>query len=197
MQSARSFTVLGDLAEVVLFQIGPYYLFGLQIGPIKLVYGGFLWTLAVVFRMVINLALMFSFIYSTSLNDLVKSLSSLKVPYQVIYILIVALKFVPEIFREFTLTSLAQALRGWKLKSRNPVKVFRMAAPIVNPFTRRIITYVDRLTLTVQIRGFSGSNMKYPWKIQFSALDWTVSILFIAGTIYALYLLFFFGIGAI
>ena len=196
-QSEEAFAVLGELAGKVLFQLGPYYIFGYQIGPLTLIYGGFHWALAYIFRIVIVMALTFTFIYSTSLNDLIKSLTCIKMPSQVIYILIVALKFVPEIWREFYLTSLAQSLRGWKLKTKNPVKLFKMAAPIVNPFTRRIISYVDRLSLTVQIRGFGATKVKYPWKIHFSVFDWAISILSVVGTAYALYLLFMFGMGTI
>lgn len=195
-QTGAAFERLGNLARVELFKIG-FTIGDFQLGPVVLTYGGFYWALAYIFRMIIVMTLTFAFIYSTSLNELIKSLNILKMPSQVTFILVVALKFVPELARELSLTSLAQSLRGWKLKTKNPVKLFKMAAPIVNPFTRRIVSYVDRVSLTVQIRGFGATKVKYPWKIKFSVTDWIISILSILGASYALYLFFFTGAGGI
>ena len=182
------------LAITKLFIIGPYNILGATIGPLTIIYGSFLFALAYIFRIVITMAITFVFIYSTSLNELIKNLPKLKViPSQIIFVIVVALKFVPEIWREFNLTSKAQSLRGWKLKTKNPVKMFKMAAPIVNPFTRKMVMYVDRLTLTVQIRGFGTGSVKYPWKIKIGILDWLIIIISIVSMALILYGVAFYG----
>ena len=186
------------LAKPELYKVIPYELAAkplFQIGPVTMIYGSFLFAVAYIFRIIVVMAITFTFIYTTSLNELIKSLPKLKIPSQIIFIVVIALKFVPELWREFSLTSKAQSLRGWQLKTKNPVKLFKMSAPIVNPFTRKMITYVDRLTLTVQIRGFGTKSVKYPWKIKFGIVDWIVTILSLIATVYVLYLVFVFNFG--
>lgn len=160
----------------------------IQFGPIVLVYGGFVWALAQVLKIVIVMMLTFMFIYTIPYNELIKSLTILKVPYKIIYILIIALRFVPDIWREFLQTSMAQSLRGWKIRTRNPIKLAKMSGPIVNPFTRRLIDYVDRIALTVQIRGFGTKKAQYPWRLELKLADWitiVLSMVFLAIALYA------------
>ena len=193
--------ILGiTLADPKYYKVIPPELAGkvlLKLGPLTLVYGGFVWSLADIFKIVITMMLTFMFIYTTSLNDLIKSLIVLRVPYKIVYVLVVALRFVPDLWREIRLTSLAQSLRGWKLKTRNPVKLAKMSAPIVNPFTRKLVGYVDTVTLTVQVRGFGAGKIKYPWKLEFKLADWIIIILSIILAGIALYLMMVYGIGLI
>lgn len=168
-----------------------------QIGPITLIYGGFVWALGNVFKIVITMMLTFMFIYTTPLNELIKSLASLKVHRLVVYMVTIALRFVPDLWREIKLTSMAQSLRGWSLKTKNPVKLAKMSAPIVNPFTRKIIDYVDRIALTVQIRGFGTRNVRYMWRLEFKLIDWFVLISSVMVLGVALYALVAYQIGLI
>ena len=186
-----------ELASKKLFVLGPFNIFGVTIGPITMIYGSFLFSVGYIFRIIIGMALTFTFIYTTSLNELIKSLPKLKIPSPLIFVTVIALKFVPELWREFNLTSKAQSLRGWELKTKNPIKLFKMSAPIVNPFTRKMITYVDRLTLTVQIRGFGTKSVRYPWKVKFGIVDWIITILSFVATAFVLYLVIFYNFGQI
>lgn len=176
-----------EMASQVLFSFG----------PITFYFGGFLWALAYVFRIFIGMGATFMFIYATSLNDLIKSLRNLHVPDKISYIAVVALRFVPELFREINLTSTAQSLRGWRLRTRNPVKMAKMAVPIAGPFTRRIVSYVDRITLTTQVRAFGGGKIKYREKLGLRWADWVVIILTIVIVATILYFNIFYGFGLI
>ncbi|RLF09362.1 MAG: hypothetical protein DRJ62_06855 [Thermoprotei archaeon] len=169
----------------------------LQIGPITLIYGGFLWAVAYIFRIVLTMAVTFMFIYTTSLNDLIKSLTSIRIPYFLVYISVVALKFVPEFLRMLMTINMAQVLRGWSLKTKNPVKLIKKAQPLVNPFTRQIIHYVDRVTISAQIRAFGAKEVRYPWRIRFTAIDYIIPLVSIVAAAIALYLLIRYNMGLI
>jgi len=193
--------ILGvSLADPRYYRVIPPELAGkvlLQLGPLTLTYGGFVWALADIFKIVLTMMLTFMFIYTTSLNDLIKSFASLKAPPQLLYVIVVALRFVPDLIREMNLTTLAQTLRGWKLETRNPVKLAKMSAPIVNPFTRRLVGYVDTVTLTAQVRGFGAGKVKYPWKLELRLADFVAIAVSIVATALALYLMVVYKVGLI
>jgi len=188
LQPAEVFRVIPpELAGKVLFSAG----------PLTMYYGGFLLAWGWIYKIFIGMALTFTFIYSTSLNDLIKSLRGLHIPTKITYIVVVALRFVPELFREIQLTFTAQSLKGWKLKTKNPKRLIKMAAPIAGPFTRRIVGYVDRISLTTQIRAFGGGEVKYYRKIGFKPSDWIVIAFSLIAAAYAVYILIVHSVGLI
>lgn len=176
-----------EMASQILFSFG----------PVTFSFGGFLWALAYIFRIFIGMAITFMFIYSTSINDLIKSLRNLHIPMKISFVVVAALRFVPELFREITMTSSAQSLRGWKLKTKNPVKMVKMATPIAGPLTRRVVGYVDRISLTTQVRAFGGGGIKYREKLGFRWADWIVSSLAIFLAAFTVYFTVVLHIGLI
>ncbi|MEM3506796.1 MAG: energy-coupling factor transporter transmembrane component T [Candidatus Bathyarchaeia archaeon] len=188
------------LADPKYFKVIPLEQAGkvvFQLGPFPLIYGGLVWALAYIFRIVIVGALTFTFIYSTSINDLVRTLAYLRIPQKLIYVITIAFRFVPELFRNLRLISLAQSLRGWELKTRNPIKLFKMSAPIVMPFTTNIVGYVDKISLTLEVRSFGVGKGKYKREVKFTLVDWAIIIASIAGCVLATYLMLAYNIGLI
>ncbi len=167
------------------------------IGDIRLTVGGFLWAVSATFRIPIIILLTFTFLYTTSINDLIKTLWALRVPHQIIYIVTVAYKFIPDIYRAFSTTIIAQKLRGWNLRSKNPIVLVKRAAPAVIPLTRQTINYVDRVTVSALIRGFGAYSVRCPWKIKLSALDLTLVVLSILHFAVSMYFLIVYGKGLI
>jgi energy-coupling factor transporter transmembrane protein EcfT len=53
----------------------------------------------------------------------------------------------------------AQKLRGWNLRTVNPVKLFRRSMPLTNPLMRRTAMLVDQVTTATQIRGFGSGKV--------------------------------------
>ena len=159
-----------------------------QLGPIKFYYGGLIWAFAYVFRIFIGMAITFMFIYTTSINDIIKTLKALHFPPKILFVIVLAFRFVPELVRELGQVSMAQKLRGWKIKTRNPIKAAKMAIPVAGPITRRLVSYVDRLHLTVQIRAFSGERLGYAEKIKLGKADIAVIVVLLfltAATVYS------------
>ncbi len=166
-----------------------------SLGPIKFYYGGLLWALAYTYRILIGMAITFMFIYTTSINDTIRTLRALRVPPKITFVIVLAFRFVPELIRELSQTSMAQKLRGWKIKSKNPVKMAKMAIPVAGPLTRRMVTYVDRLYLTVQIRAFSGERVEHKEKLVLKKSDIAVILVSVATTLMVVYLVVSFGLG--
>ena len=169
-----------------------------KIGPITIIYGGILWTISDILKIISTIMLTFSFIYSTSLNDIVRMLSFFRIPKKLIYVFVVALKLVPDILRELNTTMIAQKLRGWELSSKNPIKLIKQAIPLAYPFLKKTIGYVDTLTVVAYIRGFSSSGkMGLKWKPKFNVSDYAVIVASSSGAIISLYYALEYGIGLI
>jgi energy-coupling factor transporter transmembrane protein EcfT len=99
-------------------------------GSFGLTWGGILWGLANEIRIPVVLFLVYSFLYSTSISDLVQALSKTRVPNSLIFVIMVAYKFVPEMWRKLRTITTALRLRGWGVKSRNPVKLVKRMTPL-------------------------------------------------------------------
>ncbi len=170
----------------------------IKIGPLTIVYGGILWTISDILKILSTIMLTFSFIYTTSLNDIVKMLSYFRVPRKIIYVFIVSLKLVPDILREISTTLIAQKLRGWELRTKNPFKLAKQAAPLAYPFLRKVIGYVDTLTAIAYIRGFGVSqNIKLRWKPSLTFIDKAVIMISLCLSFIATYFALSYGIGLI
>lgn len=123
-------------------------------GRMALTYGGILWLVQGALTGIFVVTLLAAHIHSTSLNETVQALSSLKAPFPVIYIVMVALRFTPELAAQFTLVHRAQTLRGWRVNTRNPIKIIRLYAPLLFPVIRYVIKSIDITTISTQNRAF-------------------------------------------
>ncbi len=88
------------------------------------------------------------------LNETVQLLSTIKAPFPVIYITMVALRFTPELAAQFTLVHRAQTLRGWRVNTRNPIKILRLYTPLMFPVIKYVIKSIDITTMSTQNRAF-------------------------------------------
>ncbi len=123
-------------------------------GRMALTYGGILWLLQGALTGVLVVVLLAAHIQSTSLNETVQLLSAIKAPFPVIYITMVALRFTPELAAQFTLVHRAQTLRGWRVNTRNPIKILRLSTPLMFPVIKYVIKSIDITTMSTQNRAF-------------------------------------------
>ena len=179
-----------EVARQVIFVLDFPFL-----GRVSLIYGGLLWAISQEMHLPIVIGLTLTLIYTTSLNDYIKLMRWFRLPYQLIYVVTTTLKFVPDIFRTYETINKAQRLRGWTIRTKNPVKAIRMIGPLLFPLTRQLIAYTDRLTISSQIRGFGASKVKHQTKLPFRAMDMVVIVVSLAALAVALYLLFAFNVG--
>jgi len=165
------------------------------VGNIPMIYGAVMWTFAQTFHIIIGAAVTLTLVYTTSLNDYIKLMRKFKFPYQITYVVTVALKFVPDIFRSYSTIVKAQRLRGWEVKTRNPIKAIRLAIPLVTPLSRQIMFYVDRLTISSQIRGFGATKVHYEVKLGLKPVDIATIVVVASLVAVAMYMLIFHNAG--
>jgi energy-coupling factor transport system permease protein len=140
-------------------------------GRTAITYGGLLWLSTGALTGVIVVILLATHIHATSLNETVQALSTLRAPFPVIYITMVALRFTPELGAQFTLVHRAQVLRGWRVNTRNPIKIVRLYAPLLFPMVRHVIKSIDVTTMSTQNRAFGLGPVTNLSAGNMSALD--------------------------
>ncbi|MCS6784989.1 MAG: energy-coupling factor transporter transmembrane protein EcfT, partial [Candidatus Caldarchaeum sp.] len=194
------FTLIGMLTQVnpLLFKVYPKELVSQEffsvtlpiIGKIGLTWGGLLWGLAFELRIPIILLIIYPFIYSTSFNDLVNALARYNIPYQLLFVLMVAYRFVPVTVRETMTIITALRLRGWEVRSRNPQVVFRRFLPLAFSLVRTLVKMIDEVNTAAKIRAFGTSKFTPVRQVKMRPLDKTLTAVSIVLFAAALYMLF-------
>lgn len=161
-------------AGTVLFQITPASF--PVLGKIAITNGGLLWLSTLPLTAIAVVLLVAVHIHTTSLNETVQALSALKAPFPVVYITMVALRFTPEVRNQFTLIHRAQTLRGWRVNTRNPIKVIRLYSPLLVPLVRNTIKSIDITTMSTQNRAFGLGKVTNMYEGKLSTLNWLVII---------------------
>jgi energy-coupling factor transport system permease protein len=133
-------------------------------------------------------------LHTTSLGEIVSVLSWGKAPFPAIFMTTVALRFVPEIVQNISLTQRAQSLRGWTMETRNPIKMLALLKPLLVPITRNVIRSVDVMTMSTKNRAFGLGPVTPTTGFSFRTADYvvctTVVVVIIAG-VYAAFALNF------
>ncbi len=156
--------------------------------------GGLIWAAAITAQTPVTVLFAYSFIYTTGLGDLIQSLAKFKVPQSLLYIIMVGYRFVPYMWRMTTDIIHAQQLRGWAVDSKNPVKIVRKLTPIAYPIARQVLSIIDDVTISSQVRAFGSGKIVPTPKLKLKAHEWIISILslIIFGTLF--YLMFLPGV---
>jgi energy-coupling factor transport system permease protein len=136
--------------EIATFQLPVF-------GSAGLTYGSVLWMVGFVTKLVVMALFVYTFIYTTRLSDLTQSLNQY-FPYQVSYVIMVGLKFVPYMIRRFRTIHESQKLRGLTFATRNPLKLAKTAFAIVRPLFRMILETIEEVTAASQIRAFGSRH---------------------------------------
>lgn len=167
------------------------------IGKIGLTYGGMMWALGMSVRWVAILFFAFTFLYSTSFTEVVNLLIRIKAPQPIVFIVTVTWKFLPTLFRTINEVLSAQRLRGWGIKSKNPVKVVKAAVPFANPMIRRAITIPEDIEVAAKIRAFGSGRLTPLREISFTFADYAISVIMILIFIVAFYALLVYNAGTL
>ncbi|MEM4296769.1 MAG: energy-coupling factor transporter transmembrane component T [Nitrososphaerota archaeon] len=201
------FVIIGVVTQVnpLLFKVYPrefvsqeFFTLTLPlIGKIGVTWGGLLWGLAFELRIPIILLTVYPFIYSTSFNDLVNALSRYNVPYQLLFVLMVAYRFVPVTVRETMTIITALRLRGWEVGSKNPRVVFQRFLPLAFSLVRTLVKMIDEVNTAAKIRAFGASRYTPVRQMEMRALDKMFIGVSLALFILALYMLFTQNMGLI
>ena len=128
-------------------------------------------------------------------SEMVQVLYSTGLPSPAVFVVMVALRFIPEMIRQLESIQIAQRLRGWEVSSRNPVKVARGYFPLLVPMLRYIIDSVDRMTISSKNRAFGRRKATGLRDLTLQRVDYIISGVTIITFVIAVYLLFRYQVG--
>ncbi len=169
----------------------------LNLGTMGITYGTLYWLAGRLVRFATVVTWAILLVSTTPANEMANTLYALKVPYQMVFVFQMTYKFIPNMASIINQISEAQKLRGWNLKTWNPVKLVKRSLPIANPMIRRTAMMVEQITTATQIRGFGTGAITPMRDLKLTNLDKIVIAFFALFFVVALLGLIIFKAGMI
>ncbi len=161
-------------------------------GSIPVTSGGVAFALAMSLRMLVFVMPVPILFATTQTRDIARAMvETLKVPRDYAFLLTTTLRFVPVIATELGIIAQAQRARGYVMEGWNPVRKLRAFAPIALPIVFIAIAKADRLSLSMQLRGFGSAEPTYARRLHFHASDAMALLILILGMFAAFWLVLF------
>ena len=164
---------------VIGFTIGYIILFSLLLWDLKEgILGGLMFS--VKFLIIIFSTIVFAM--STSPRDLISSLVKMKIPFEIAFMLTLAIRFVPVITREFNQVIDAQKARAHKIRFSiiHPIESSKSFIPILIPTLLLLFKKSLDLSMSIESRAFRSSKKRtYSPKLKFRLRDY-ISITLLA-----------------
>lgn len=119
-----------------------------------------------VFRLLIlaTSALLFTL---TSESDMIHALTLLKIPHEIAFMSLIAIRFLPDYIKEFQLCLESFELRGVNIKSARLSQKAIMMQTFVTPVLIRTLFKAKRLAMSMELRGFKA----YPTRTSINELS--------------------------
>ncbi len=174
--SSKLFIVLFPIAYIILFSL---LLWNFQQGIVD----GALF--AIKFLVLILSSIVFAM--STSPRDLMLSLTKMKVPYELAFMLTLAIRFVPVITREVNHVIEAQKARGHKIKFSilHPITSAQTFLPVLIPTFHLLLLKAFDLSLSIEARAFRAKEQRtYPPRLKFKIKDYSALLLLVLIVVY-------------
>ncbi len=106
------------------------------------------------------------FISATAPSEFAASLNSIGVPYRIGYAVSIALRYIPDIQRDYHSISQAQQARGVELgKKEKLINRLKNSVSILLPLILSSLQRIDVISNAMELRGF-GKNRKRTWYVQ-------------------------------
>ena len=106
------------------------------------------------------------FISATNPSEFAASLNKIGVPYRIGYAVSIALRYIPDIQRDYHNISQAQQARGVELGKKEPFfKRMKNSVNILLPLILTSLNRIDTISNAMELRGF-GKNSKRTWYTQ-------------------------------
>ena len=150
--------------ETVLFKIaGPYVVTAEQL----------FYHLNVILKNICTIPIVLLFVCTTNPSEFAASLSRIGVSYRISYAIALALRYIPDIQREYRDISLAQQARGVEMsKKASLVSRLKSASSILIPLILSSLERIETISNAMELRGF-GKSKKRTWYSgrKFSKMD--------------------------
>ncbi len=114
------------------------------------------------------------FVCTTNPSEFAASLNRIGVPYSVSYSVALALRYIPDIQREYRDISCSQQARGIEMSKKvNVIARLKAASAILIPLILSSVDRIEVISNAMELRGF-GKNKKRSWYMArpFRAADW-------------------------
>lgn len=155
-------TIYGS--TTILFKIvGPYVITAEQL----------FYHLNVVLKYTCTIPIVLLFVCTTNPSEFAASLNRIGVSYRISYAVALALRYIPDIQREFHDISLAQQARGVEMsKKAGVISRLKNASGIIIPLILSSMQRIDTISNAMELRGF-GKDKKRTWYMgrKFRAAD--------------------------
>lgn len=135
------------------------------------------------------------FISATNPSEFAASLNKIGVSYRIGYAVAIALRYIPDIQRDYHNISQAQQARGVELgKNEKLLNRLKNSVSILLPLILSSLARIDTISNAMELRGF-GKNKKRTWYTQkpFKAADWAAIALGVVLLIFSLAVTFYDG----
>jgi energy-coupling factor transport system permease protein len=184
-----------DWVSIVILELLPpdFPIFGRA----AITYGAILYLISFPLQVIPVILTVAGLLHTTSLSEIVSVLSRLRMPFPVIFMTTVALRFVPEIVEKLRLIQRAQSLRGWTMETRNPIKKITRLKPILVPITRSVIRSVDVISMSSKNRAFGLGPVTVMASFEMKTVDYIVTIGISLLTVVGLYAAFAWDFGSL
>ena len=150
--------------ETVLFKLfGPYVVTAEQL----------FYHLNVILKNACTVPIVLLFVCTTNPSEFAASLSRIGVSYKISYAVALALRYIPDIQREYRDISLAQQARGTEMsKKASLVNRLKAASTILIPLILSSMERIETISNAMELRGF-GKGPKRTWYSgrKFSKMD--------------------------
>lgn len=151
-------------SRTVLFKIaGPYVVTAEQL----------FYHLNVILKNASTIPIVLLFVCTTNPSEFAASLSGIGVSYRISYAVALALRYIPDIQREYRDISLAQQARGTEMsKKASLVSRLKAASTILIPLILSSMERIETISNAMELRGF-GKGKKRSWYSgrKFSKMD--------------------------
>ena len=170
------------LNNILVFAFSPQHgveLYGTY-HPIVKLFGNYIVTqeqlfyhLNLVLKYVATIPVVILFITTTNPSEFAASLNRIGVKYSIAYAVALALRYIPDVQREYHEISQAQQARGIEMSKKQSIgKRIRSASAILIPLIFSGMNRIETVSNAMELRGF-GKNKKRTWYMSrpFAAAD--------------------------
>ncbi len=130
--------------------------------------------LNLVLKYLSSIPIVLLFVCTTQPSEFAASLNRIGVPYTVAYAVALALRYIPDIQKEYNDISKAQQARGIEMSKKvSLVKRIKAASTILIPLIMLSMDQIETVSNAMELRGF-GKNKKRTWYMARPFTRWDV-----------------------
>ena len=133
------------------------------VGPYTITKEQIFYELNVILKYFATIPIALLFILTTEPSEFAASLNKLGINYKAAYTVSIALRYIPDVQRDYKDISLAQQARGIDLsKNEKLSKRIKNSSAILMPLIFSSLERIDKISLAMELRAF-GNNKKRTW----------------------------------